>query len=271
MDRPPLDVDALRATLGPRWARVEVVAETESTNADLLARREATDRTLLVAEHQRSGRGRFDRTWTSPPRAGLTFSVLLRPGVPLARWGWLPLLTGLAVVEGVRAATGLEAALKWPNDVLLDGAKLCGILAQTRDDAVVIGVGCNVSTSRDELPVPTATSLAVAGATVDRAELLVAVAGRLDARVAQWSDCGGDAAACGLAAAYRDVCDTVGRAVRVTLTDPGGGDGEGTVASGTVRAVDDDGHLVLVDGDGGDGASRTITAGDVEHLRAAEG
>ncbi len=91
MDRPPIDADALRAALGERWPRTEVVAEAESTNADLLADEHAPDRAVLVAEHQRSGRGRLDRSWTSPPRAGLTFSVVLRPAAPVRTWGWLPL------------------------------------------------------------------------------------------------------------------------------------------------------------------------------------
>lgn len=264
MERPTLDLARLVAALGARWQQVEVVADTGSTNADLAARAAALpDRTLLAAEHQNAGRGRFDRVWQSPPGAGLTFSVLVRPQVPVARWGWLPLLTGVAVAEALDAWAGVAAALKWPNDVLADGRKLAGILAQTADDSAVVGVGLNVSTTADELPVDTATSLVLAGGdadvVADRTGLLVAIAERLDARVAQWDDHLGDAEACGLAAAYRERCDTLGREVRVSV-------GGGTTLVGEARAVDADGHLVVVTADG---AEHVVSAGDVEHVRPA--
>jgi BirA family biotin operon repressor/biotin-[acetyl-CoA-carboxylase] ligase len=259
--RAALDGDRLRAAAAPRWSRVEIVAETASTNADLLATAGAPDRTALVAEHQTSGRGRLDRLWTSPPRAGLTFSVLLRPGVPVPRWGWLPLLTGVALTEAVAATTGIATALKWPNDLLArpGGGKLAGVLAQTggEADSVVIGIGLNVDTARSELPVDTATSLALAGAgTVDRTELLAAILNRLDARAAQWSDYRGDAAACGLAAAYRDACDTLGRSIRVDVSDS-------SVVEGEAVGIDDDGRLTVRTRAG----DVTIGAGDVTHLR----
>ena len=134
---------------------------------------------MLVAEHQGAGRGRLDRTWTSPPRAGITVSFLVRPDVPAGRRSWLPLLTGVALAESVGAVTGVRASLKWPNDLLaLDGRKLAGILAESVSSsdgpAIVVGVGLNVSTRADELP-PTGTSLTqVTGAPVDRGPVLLA-------------------------------------------------------------------------------------------------
>src|SRR3954470_6141584 len=107
MERRALDLARLRAALDPRWARIEIVAETESTNADLLADAEAPDRSALAAEHPPAGRGRFDRSWTSPPGAGLTFSALLRPSVPIQHWGWLPLLAGVALHEAVTECTAI--------------------------------------------------------------------------------------------------------------------------------------------------------------------
>ncbi|MDT4930432.1 MAG: BirA family transcriptional regulator [Pseudonocardiales bacterium] len=276
VDRLPLDIDRLRAALVPRWTHVDVVDETASTNADLLAASSdssasaasaasaasvAPDRSVLVAEHQTSGRGRFDRVWNSPPRAGLTFSVLLRPDVPLLLWGWLPLLAGVALAEAVRDTAGVETSLKWPNDLLAgpDGRKAAGILVQTCGDAVVVGIGLNVSTTTDELPVETATSLALQRATtLDRTDLLAAILTRIDARVAQWTDCGGDAAACGLAAAYRDLCGTIGAAVRVTVADS-------KTVEGQAVDVDAGGRLVVRTPTG----KQTIGAGDVEHLRLA--
>lgn len=256
----PLDDARLRAALAPRWARVAVVAETASTNADLLADDTAPDRSVLAAEQQHAGRGRFDRVWSSPPGSGLTFSALLRPGVALPRWGWLPLLAGVALHEAVEAVTGVQSSLKWPNDLLAgsDGRKLAGILVQTSGAAAVVGIGLNVHARADELPVDTATSLAMCGAgDVDRTELLAAILTRLDARAAQWEDCGGDADACGLATAYRSACATLGRDVRVSLAD-------GSTRNG--RAVDvDGGGRLLVQPAGG--APFAVGAGDVEHLR----
>ncbi|HEV7203949.1 MAG TPA: biotin--[acetyl-CoA-carboxylase] ligase [Jatrophihabitans sp.] len=259
VDRPALDVERVRDAAA-RWARIELVEETASTNADLLADLEAPDRTARVAEYQAAGRGRFDRVWTSPPRAGLTFSALFRPAVSPMRWGWLPLLAGVALAEGVEEATGLAAALKWPNDLLTgpDQAKTAGILVQSSDDRVVVGIGLNVSTTPDELPGVTATSLALHSSTPpDRADLLIAILGRLDARMAQWADHDGDAEACGLAAAYRARCATVGPRVRVSLA-------EGNTLEGTAVDVDPAGRLVVAGPDG----PQPVSAGDVEHVRA---
>lgn len=259
-DRSPLSAERLRSELGSRWGRVTVVDESPSTNAALLADAAAPDRTVLVAELQTAGRGRLDRTWTSPRGAGLTFSVLLRPGVPMALWGWLPLLTGVALHEAVVSLTGVAAGLKWPNDLLVgpSARKAAGILAQSAGDAAVIGIGLNVTTSEDELPVPAATSLSLAGAgDVDREALLVAVLRRIDARAAQWADVGGDPEACGLAAAYRKACRTLGTEVRVTL-------GEGDTLEGRALDLDATGRLIVRTAAG----DRTVGAGDVEHVRA---
>ncbi len=255
-DRQPLDAYALRAVLGARWARIQVVASTASTNADLLADEAAPDRSVLVAEDQVAGRGRLDRQWVTPARAGLTFSVLLRPTTPIPTWGWLPLLAGVAVHEAVGEL--VPASLKWPNDVLCGSGdrKLAGVLAQTSGAAVVIGIGLNVSTTAAELPVDTATSLAQCGATeLNRTMLLIRLLTRFGALVARWSDVGGDAEASGLAAAYRSACATLGRDVAVTTT-------AGSRLVGRAVTIESDGRLRLDTGD-------IVGAGDVEHLRGA--
>ncbi len=266
MHDPLPDAEELAATLDGRWARVAVVDRTASTNSDLLADACAPDRSVLVAEHQESGRGRLDRSWVAPPGMGLTFSVLVRPQVALLRWGWLPLLTGVALYEAVAAVGGVRVALKWPNDLLAragsDSAgfgKVAGILAQTSGEAVVIGIGLNVHTGRPDLPVESATSLALCGAVgLRRGGLLAAILARLDARYAQWTDVEGDAEACGLAAAYRDACATVGQVVAVTGTD-------GSLVRGTAVGIDSTGRLRLDDGS----EILVIGAGDVHHLRPA--
>lgn len=260
----PLDADELRSALGGSWARVDVVERTGSTNADLLAaaRAGAPDRTVLVAEHQEAGRGRLARTWVSPPGSGITVSVLLRPvGVPASRFGWLPLLTGLALLDAVREVTTVCAGLKWPNDLLIgpEQRKAAGILAEVADPqgpSVVVGVGINVAASPPEQP--TATSLAAEGADVDRAALLVAFLRRLDAREAQWRSVRGDAEL--LRADYRAGCASLGAQVRVEL--PGG-----TAITGMAEDVDRDGRLLLL---ASSGSRRAVAAGDIVHLRPAD-
>ncbi len=250
LDRPPLRPRALARALEPdRW-RVEVVASAGSTNAVVAERARAGEPggLVVVAEQQTAGRGRLDRTWVSPPRAGLTLSVLLRPELPPERWSWLPLWGGLAVARAVREQTGVDAGLKWPNDVLVGGRKLCGLLAEVAaPGAVVLGIGLNVTTRRDELP-EGGTSLLLEGATTtDRDTLLRALLRSLTDVLAEASPDG-----------YRALCGTLGTQVRVEL--PGGASGVGGAAvEGLAQAVDDAGRLV-VDG-------TPYSAGDVVHLR----
>jgi BirA family biotin operon repressor/biotin-[acetyl-CoA-carboxylase] ligase len=269
VNRDPLDADRLRSLLGARWHSVDVVARTASTNADLLAAAAAgaPDRTLLAAEVQDAGRGRFDRVWTSPEGAGLTFSMLLRPSAPVTSWGWLPLLTGVALAQAVIEQTGVHAALKWPNDLLAApaGGKLAGILVQSAGAAgaagaaVVAGIGLNVSTTADELPVDTASSLTLAGAAdPDRTALLAAIATAVDGWVQRLDAAGGDAQSAGLARTYADLCATLGQQVRVSL-------GDGGVLEGTASAIGADGALTVRTASG----ARPVHAGDVEHVRPA--
>ena len=262
LDRPALDARALSAALtrdGGLWRSLEVVESIGSTNAELLARAGAgaDEGTVLLAEHQEAGRGRLDRTWTSPPRAGLTVSFLVRPDVPAARRGWLPLLTGVALAESVGEATGVRASVKWPNDLLaLDGRKLAGILAEAAGGAVVVGTGLNVNTDAAELP-DTGTSLSVVtGTPVDRGPLLLAFLRAVERRYRAWTVALGDPVASGLAGDYLAWSSTVGTTVAVTLPD-------GTTLSGVAQAVDWDGRLVVATGTG----TVELASGDVQHVR----
>jgi BirA family transcriptional regulator, biotin operon repressor / biotin---[acetyl-CoA-carboxylase] ligase len=267
--RKPLDAAALRrAALRPDglWRDVEVAARTGSTNADLLARalRGEPEGAVLAAEEQSAGRGRMGRSWVSPPRAALTFSMLVRPAaVPPARRGWLPLLTGVAVASAVISVTGVQARLKWPNDVLAGPAKLAGILAEAAGDAVVVGVGLNVSTGPEELPPPgpgalAATSLRIAGpATPEREPLLLAILAGFERWYQAWRQAGGDPDRCGLRAEYTRLSGTIGRLVRAEL--PGG-----QALSGPAVGVDPDGRLLVRVSPG---AEWPVAAGDVVHLR----
>jgi BirA family biotin operon repressor/biotin-[acetyl-CoA-carboxylase] ligase len=265
-DRPPLDAAVLRHDLvggDSLWRTVNVLPETGSTNAiaAAAAREGAPEGLVVTTEHQVAGRGRLGRTWESPPRSGLAVSVVLRPDrVPPARWPWLPLLAGVAVRDCVVGSTGVEASLKWPNDVLVDGRKLAGILVERVDTpagaAAVVGIGINVSLDADELPVPEATSLAMAGAaTTDRTVLTVALLRRLEAHYRAWRTVGGDPEQ-GLRDEYVRACATVGQRVRIALPD-------GSALVGQALGVDSVGRLEV----DADGARRAVGAGDVVHLR----
>ncbi|MRH88860.1 biotin--[acetyl-CoA-carboxylase] ligase [Nocardia sp. SYP-A9097] len=264
MDRPPLDIDRLRSTLaasprGSFFTAIDAVESTGSTNADLVARAADpdTDRLVLIAESQERGRGRHERSWVSPSRAQIAMSLLVRArGIDPEVLGWLPLLTGVAVVDAVRASTGVKAVLKWPNDILVEGRKLSGILAELAavgvDPAIVVGVGLNVSLTEAELPVPHATSLLLSGAAdADRTELAAAILREFAQRFTAWENAGWDIT--DLSAAYRDRCSTIGSQVKAEL--PGG-----EVLTGTATGVDENGRLLIGD--------RAVSAGDVTHLRA---
>jgi BirA family biotin operon repressor/biotin-[acetyl-CoA-carboxylase] ligase len=263
LDRPPLDGRALRAALqgpGSFWTDVVVTSSTESTNADLAsaARDGAAEGTVHTTDHQVAGRGRLDRTWESPEGSGITVSVLLRPtDVPAGRWVWLPLLVGLAVAATVEEC-GVEAGLKWPNDVEVDGRKIAGILLERVDTpdgpAAVAGIGLNVSLREDERPVDTATSLVLEGATeTDRTVVLRLLLRNLEALYRAWRSAGGDPAA-GVRESYLRRCVTLGSRVLVAMPD-------GSTLEGRADDVDDQGRLV-VDG-------QPVSAGDITHVRTS--
>ncbi|WP_435974363.1 biotin--[acetyl-CoA-carboxylase] ligase [Streptomyces sp. Qhu_M48] len=268
LDRPPLNAPALRRALvlpDGLWTSLDVVTSTGSTNSDLAARAdELPEGAVLVAEEQTTGRGRLDRSWTAPARSGLFLSVLLKPEVPVHRWGWLPLLTGVAAATGLAKAAGVDMSLKWPNDLLVsvggEERKTGGILAERAGaDGVVVGLGINVTLREDELPVPAAGSLLLAGAvSTDRDTLLRAVLRSLAEWYGDWVRADGDPAASGLQAAYAAGCATLGRRVRAELP------GE-RVLEGEAVALDGDGRLVVATEGGGQEA---VGAGDIVHLRA---
>ncbi|NYD40899.1 biotin--[acetyl-CoA-carboxylase] ligase [Nocardioides panaciterrulae] len=259
--RPPLDRARLAAA--PAGNTVEVVDAAPSTNALAAqrARAGAAEGLVVVAEHQTAGRGRLDRTWETPDRAALTFTVLLRPRLDAARWPWLPLLVGHAVARALRAA-GHDARLKWPNDVLLgtDEKKVAGILVERIDTpggpAALAGVGLNVSTAPGELPVETATSLMIgSGTEPDRTELLLAILQTVREEYDAWQS-GGSRAGEDLRTAYLRSCVTVGQDVRVEL--PGS-----APLLGRATGLDAGGRLVVQ----GPGGEVVVGAGDVVHVR----
>src|SRR6476659_8514101 len=227
-----IDLEELRQELirpGGLWRKVDLVAETGSTNADIAAsgRQGEVSGAVLITDYQSAGRGRQGRTWTAPPGSGIAMSILVRPeGIDPARWTWLSLLAGLAVSDGIRRTADLPAVLKWPNDVLVAERKVCGILSERVDTslgaACVVGIGINVGLAEDQLPVPTATSLAIAaqefGATLpSRTAVIATVLAAFELLYGRWqAQAGNDAS---LAAAYAERCQTLGRPVRVLLSE----------------------------------------------------
>ena len=265
-----IDLAELRQELvrpGGLWQKVDLVAETGSTNADLAARARQGEvpGTVLITDYQSAGRGRQGRTWTAPPGSGIAMSILVRPnGIDPSRWSWLSLLAGLAVADGVRRAAELPALLKWPNDVLLQTRKFCGILSERVDTAqgpaCVVGIGINVSLAEEQLPVPSATSLAIAarefgGVPPSRTAVVATVLAAFELLYGRWeAQAGTDPS---LAAAYAERCDTLGRLVRVVVSEQRG-------VEGIADRIDDDGRLVVRTTSGSD----VYGAGDVVHLQS---
>lgn len=255
----------LTAAVSPR---VEVVETTDSTNADVL-QRVAGDPAgwphlaLRLTTDQRHGRGRLDRSWTAPAGTALAVSVVVRvPEVPAASRGWIPLAAGAALTRAVAdqlRGTAHAVGLKWPNDVLVDGGKISGILAEVvpqHPDTVVVGAGVNTRMSPGDLPVSTATSFAAIGAECDDDRLLADFLRALDASLSALSAAGGDAVASGVHAEVSALCTTLGSVVRVSL-------GDGAAISGTAVRIDPDGGLVVDEG----AVEVVLSAGDVVHVR----
>jgi BirA family transcriptional regulator, biotin operon repressor / biotin---[acetyl-CoA-carboxylase] ligase len=263
--RAPLDVVVLRDGLvgpGLPWRQLDVVGETGSTNADLITRAEGgadIDGSVLLAEYQNAGRGRHGRQWSAPPRAQIALSVGVGGNsVPRSGWGWLPLATGVAVADALTALGGsFDVGLKWPNDVLANGGKLAGILAEVAapTSAIVLGLGLNVTLTADEAPDPVATSLLTLGSSVtDRNTLARRILRELAVRIDAWRAAGGADAA--LIADYQRYSLTLGSRVRASLP----GDRE---VIGIARAIDETGRLCVDTG----GQTVAISAGDITHLR----
>ncbi|WP_167051086.1 biotin--[acetyl-CoA-carboxylase] ligase [Salinibacterium sp. ZJ77] len=248
------------------------LASSSSTNGELSARADReglSDFTVLLTRYQSAGRGRHGRAWTAPPGASVALSVLLRPRLPdgsppdASALGWIPVLAGVAMVEAVSGALpDREVGFKWPNDVMVDGRKVCGILAELLPSGadIVVGSGLNTRMTPEELPVPTATSLVIEGAEVDsdlEDMVFAAYLEGLRVRLGRFLAAGGDADASGLRAHARARCLTLGRPVRIEL--PGD-----VQLFGTATDLDVDGRLMVACDDG---VTRSVAAGDVTHVR----
>jgi BirA family transcriptional regulator, biotin operon repressor / biotin---[acetyl-CoA-carboxylase] ligase len=278
---------------GGRFAQVRRFAELDSTNRYLLdeARAGAAEGLVVVADHQTAGRGRLGRRWEAPAGTNLLASILLRPALAVDQLHLATTAMALAARQACKATVGLEPVLKWPNDLMVGERKLAGILAEAilagaipagaipagatgngegepragadGSMAVVVGIGLNVAWPRPDSepggdPVPAelagATSLwRETGVRVAVDEVLAALLADLEGRLDDLGDAIGRRR---LAVEYREVCTTLGRQVRVDL--------EGATLTGAVVDITPDGHLLLDVGT----CIKTVTAGDVVHLRA---
>jgi BirA family transcriptional regulator, biotin operon repressor / biotin---[acetyl-CoA-carboxylase] ligase len=249
---------------------LEYLVETASTNDEMVRRASGPDAAdwpdlaVVVTDNQTAGRGRLGREWVTVTGASLAISVLLRPrlsdgsSLELERFGWFPLLAGLAMTRAVDSVVPDSVALKWPNDVLIGGRKVCGILAELLPDArgVVVGAGLNVSMSEKDLPTSTSTSLTLAGAASPKPDaLLASFLEELTALYGRFL-AGGASAVAELRGEVSERCETLGRAVRVELPS-------GEHLLGTATALDASGRLIVETNTG----ITTVAAGDVTHLR----
>ena len=249
--RTPLDEAEINSKITPYW-RVSVVELTGSTQNDLLQlveSKNALDGQVIVTEYQSSGRGRLDRTFEAPAQSALLFSFYIKPRNQRSEWGFIPLIAGLSLVRAITTIdTAMNVSLKWPNDLIINEKKCAGIIAQTTNEGIVIGIGLNVSMTPNELPVSTATSLAIEGSTItDRNLLLSHLLNTFAELFEAWEE-GSE-----LLDEYASASSTIGKKVRIEL--PNGENLEATVAR-----ISHTGELVLDDG-------RHVSAGDVIHLR----
>ena len=289
--------------------RLEFLATAGSTNDELRTAATGADAAawphgaVIVTDDQTSGRGRLGRTWSAPTGKTLAISVLLRPELPGGApfpsegYGWIPLIAGAAMTEAVRRAVegaasaraddaeeddgtgGVEVELKWPNDVLVSGYKVCGILSElvppstgsgtpptgsgtpptgSGTPAVVVGAGLNLTLDEHDLPTLTSTSLLlVTGVQPDADRVLADYLGTFLSLVRAFAEHGADAAASGIADRVSSLCGTLGAEVRVQL--PGGPE-----LLGMAERLDADGRLLVRDRNG---EAQAVAAGDVTHLR----
>ena len=242
-----LDEDVISSHLSSEYWRVRVLPEVSSTQ-EILKSELVSNGECVVAEFQSAGRGRLDRKFESAPHVALLFSFYIQP-TRESEWGQIPLIIGSSVARVINKMTESNNFLtKWPNDVISESGKVCGILCERFRDGIIVGVGINVSTTVDELPVETASSLFIeTGVELNRNELLAKILQEFEGLYRRWNQ--GE----NLNSAYRALSSTIGREVSVHLPDH-------RTIKGVAIGIDDEGQLLLEAGD-------VISVGDVVHLR----
>ncbi|MBD2759018.1 biotin--[acetyl-CoA-carboxylase] ligase [Yimella sp. cx-573] len=255
---PVLESESIRGRVpSPPWRQVDILGSVDSTNAVLTG--DPKPWRVVTANYQSSGRGRLDRQWEAPEGTSIALSASLPLPRETTRWGWVPLLVGVAVRRALLRLTDLDVGLKWPNDVLVrtrDGwLKVGGILCEATHGAepvVVVGIGLNVWQTKEQLPVDSATSLMLNDVSVHREVLIEHLLAELVTieRVWHTSDLDGE---------YRTGCVTLGQVVRVTTERDAPVEGEAV-------DIDEIGRLVIEQ----DGERVPQAVGDVVHVRPKE-
>jgi BirA family biotin operon repressor/biotin-[acetyl-CoA-carboxylase] ligase len=203
---------------------------------------------VVAAEFQSAGRGRMDRTFEAPRGSALLFSLYLKPKRERADWGFISHLAALSMQQVIATDVPSQVLLKWPNDILINNGKVAGLLAQTVSDGVILGIGINVAMTQEELPVDSATSLAIAGSdNLNRNLILSNFLMRFEKNFKMWDE-GED-----LVESYSEICSTLGRSVRVEVVGREN-------RTGRAVAINQSGALILEDG-------FEVNVGDVIHLR----
>ena len=227
---------------------VDLTTSTQSDLADLVNSNSAKTGDVIVTEFQSDGRGRLDRTFEAPPGSALLFSLYIVPKRARSDWGFISHLAALSMQQVISKDHSSQVWLKWPNDILIGGAKVAGLLAQATDHGVIIGIGVNVAMTTEELPVDTATSLAITGSTkLDRNLILGSFLNRFESNFKEWEN-GND-----FIVGYSEVCATLGRRVQVEVLGREN-------RTGLALSINRFGALVLEDG-------FEVNVGDVVHLR----
>jgi len=227
---------------------VDLTASTQSDLAELVNSSVAKSGEVIAAEYQSNGRGRLDRTFEAPPQSALLFSFYIAPKRDRSDWSFISFLAAIAMHEVISESLEEDLSLKWPNDILIGDKKVAGILAQQIGEGVIVGIGLNVAMSADELPVPTATSLAISGSNnLDRNSLLSAFLNRFEKVFHGW-DSGSD-----FLERYRQLSSTLDRQVRVDVV------GRDSIEAKAL-SITAQGALILSDG-------TEVNVGDVVHLR----
>ena len=253
--------------ISPRVLWLPEIGSTNTELARLLALEPADawpHLSVVATDNQTAGKGRLGRTWTAPAGASLAVSVLVRPGRGRAfdaqGYGWLPLIAGAAMATALSQLVPSPAAveLKWPNDVQIDGLKVCGILTELQPDgSVIIGSGVNLTLSADQLPTPTSTSLALAGAEVSADDVIARYLAVLAPLLDELAGAGGIALGTSIPDFVSQRCNTIGQSVRIELPS-------GEKPIGTATGLDSRGCLQVTTSDG---QPLVVAAGDVTHLR----
>ena len=227
---------------------VDLTTSTQSDLADLVNLNSAKTGDVIATEFQSEGRGRLDRTFEAPPGSALLFSFYIAPKRARTDWGFISHLAALSMQQVISRDLSSQVWLKWPNDILIGGLKVAGLLAQATDHGVIIGIGVNVAMTTEELPVDTATSLAIAGSNnLDRNLILGNFLNHFESNFKEW-DKGED-----FIASYSEVCATLGRNVQVEVIGREN-------RTGVALAINSLGALLLADG-------FEVNVGDVVHLR----